>query len=121
MICDFFNYSFDKLSVTQDRNMKKKHTAYKPPEAALTYSISIKSSAQKELFGLAKNIAGKIITAIDNLSKNPRPTGVKKLKGSKGDDFYRIRVTDYRIIYTIEDEVRIIEILKVGHRKEIYR
>jgi mRNA interferase RelE/StbE len=101
--------------------MKRKQAVNKSPETPLTYAISIKPSAQKELLGLAKNIATKIIAAIDKLSQNPRPTGVKKLKGSKGDDFYRIRVTDYRIIYTIEDEVRIIEVLKVGHRKEIYR
>jgi mRNA interferase RelE/StbE len=88
---------------------------------AESYAIVIKSSAQKELLGLAKNSAVKIIAAIDKSSQNPRPTGVKKLKGSKDDAFYRIRVTDCRIIYTIGDEVRIIEILKAGHRKEIYR
>lgn len=88
---------------------------------AESYAIVIKTSAQKELLGLAKNIAAKVIAAIDKLSQNPRPIGVKKLKGSKENDFYRIRVTDYRIIYTIEEEVRIIEILKIGHRKEIYR
>jgi mRNA interferase RelE/StbE len=86
-----------------------------------SYAIIIKSSAQKELLGLAKNIAAKVVSAIDKLSQNPRPSGVKKLKGSKDNDFYRIRVADYRVVYTIEDQVRIIEIIKVGHRKEIYR
>jgi mRNA interferase RelE/StbE len=100
---------------------KQKNSIKLPGVQAESYAIVIKSSTQKELLGLAKSIAAKVIAAIDKLSQNPRPTGVKKLKGSKDDDFYRIRVTDYGIIYTIEDEVRIIEILKVGHRKDIYR
>ena len=84
------------------------------------YTISIKPSALKEINKLSQPIIKKIGKAIDNLSKNPRPDGVKKLKGSD-EELYRIRIGDYRIVYSIEDEIKIIDILKVGHRKDIYK
>lgn len=56
---------------------------------------------------------------IDELAVNPRPVGCKKLKGEK-EYLWRVRVGDYRIIYKIEDVVKVIEIRKVGHRKNIY-
>ena len=84
------------------------------------YTISIKPSALKELSKLPKVTVKKAEKAIDSLANNPRPIGVKKLKGSD-EDLYRIRVGDYRIIYSIEDEIKIVDILKIGHRKEIYK
>jgi mRNA interferase RelE/StbE len=84
------------------------------------YTISIKPSALKELSKLPKATVKKTEKAIDALAENPRPDGVKKLKGSEGD-LYRIRVGDYRIIYYIEDEIKIVDIIKIGHRKDIYR
>jgi mRNA interferase RelE/StbE len=60
----------------------------------------------------------KIVEAIDQLATNPRPVGYKKLKGS---ETCRIRVADYRIIYTVEDVIRLIEIQRIGHRKDVYR
>ncbi len=62
----------------------------------------------------------KIEKLIDGLAENPRPPGVKKLKGLD-EDVYRVRTGDYRVIYVIEDKVRIVEVRKVGHRKDIYR
>ena len=53
------------------------------------------------------------------LAANPRPPGVEKLAGP--DDFYRIRVGDYRIIYQIQDDVLMILVVKIGHRREVYR
>jgi mRNA interferase RelE/StbE len=84
------------------------------------YSISINPSALKELGKLPKATVKKVEKAIDALAEEPRPVGVKKLKASD-EDLYRIRVGDYRIIYSIEEEVKIVDILKIGHRKEIYR
>jgi len=84
------------------------------------YSISIKPSALKELSKLPKATVRRAEKAIDALAEDPRPDGVKKLKGSD-EDLYRIRVGDYRIIYSIEDEIKIVDIRKIGHRKEIYR
>ncbi len=84
------------------------------------YSISITQSALKELKQLDKPDVRKIEKLIDGLAENPRPPGVKKLKGLD-EDVYRVRTGDYRVIYVIEDKVRIVEVRKVGHRKDIYR
>jgi len=61
----------------------------------------------------------KIINSIDNLSENPRPEGSKKLRGSD-EDLWRIRIGNYRVIYSIKDSIRIVNIRKLGHRKDIY-
>ncbi len=64
--------------------------------------------------------SGKQISkAIDALAEDPRPQGCKKLKGEE-EYMWRIRVGNYRILYTIEDLIKIIEIRRVGHRKDIY-
>ena len=60
-----------------------------------------------------------ISKAIDKLADNPRPAGCKKLKGEK-EYMWRIRVGDYRILYTIAEEVKVVDIRKIGHRKDIY-
>lgn len=78
------------------------------------YSISITQSALKELKQLDKPVVKKIEKLIDGLSANPRPPGVKKLKRLE-EEVYRVRTGDYRVIY------RIVEIRKVGHRKDIYK
>jgi mRNA interferase RelE/StbE len=83
------------------------------------YRISFKKSAQKELASIPKPHNKSIADAIDKLANNPRPDGVKKLKGDY--NAYRIRVGDYRVIYTIEDEIKIIEIQRIRHRKEAYK
>ena len=83
------------------------------------YSIGLKKSAIKELASIPKPFNQHIASAIDSLSNNPRPEGVKKLKGE--EDAYRIRVGDYRIIYTIEDVIRIVEIHRVRHRRDAYK
>jgi mRNA interferase RelE/StbE len=61
----------------------------------------------------------KVGKAIDSLSHVPRPNGCKKLKGS-GEDLWRIRVGDYRVIYLIADRIEVIDIRRVRHRKEVY-
>lgn len=86
----------------------------------MTYSVSLRRSALKELQSLPKTAVQKVGGAIDKLAENPRPDGVKKLKGSE-EDLYRIRVGDFRIVYSIEDEIKIVDIRKIGHRKDIYR
>lgn len=83
----------------------------------VTYSITISKSAQKQLDKLQDDIAGRIIASIYDLAKDPRPNGCKKLKGREA---YRIRVGDYRVIYEIFDSVLLIDIIALGHRKDIY-
>ncbi|AFZ34132.1 addiction module toxin, RelE/StbE family [Stanieria cyanosphaera PCC 7437] len=84
-----------------------------------SYKIEWKQSAKKELKKLDKQIIFRILQAIEDLADNPYSSGSKKLIGS--DSIYRIRVGDYRIIYNIKSSVLTIEIIKVGHRREIYR
>jgi mRNA interferase RelE/StbE len=84
------------------------------------YIITFKESALKELSALQKPVIKKIARAIDKLGENPRPSGVKKLSGSN-ENLYRIRAGDYRVVYVIEDVVKIVNVRKIGHRKDIYR
>jgi mRNA interferase RelE/StbE len=83
------------------------------------YKVVISRSAEKDLSKLSKKVLLPISNAIDALEVNPRPPGCKKLKGAT-ENLWRIRVGDYRIIYAIADEVRIVDVRKVGHRKDIY-
>jgi mRNA interferase RelE/StbE len=82
------------------------------------YRITIKNSAAKELEALPKKDLQRIIKRIQTLAQNPRPDGSQKLSGQEQ---YRIRQGDYRIVYSIEDKNRIIDIVKIGPRREIYR
>ena len=83
------------------------------------YQIIIHKQALKELVQLSKKDNQKITLAIDKLAENPRPVGCKKLKGEH-EYIWRIRVGDYRILYSIDEGVKIVEVGKVGHRKDIY-
>lgn len=84
-----------------------------------SYNIKWKSSASKELRKFPKSIIAKLTSAVDDLAKEPRPEGVRKLTASQ--DTYRIRVGDYRIIYNIFDKQLVIEIIKVRDRKDAYK
>ena len=82
------------------------------------YELSVKKSAVKELGDIPKKELQKIIKKIQALSSDPRPQGSQKLSHKEQ---YRIRQGDYRIIYSIRDDELTVHIIKVGHRKEIYR
>ena len=84
------------------------------------YSIVISQSALKQLQNLQKPFVKKIGKAIEKLANDPRPIGVKKLQGSN-ENLYRIRVGDYRIVYVIDDGIKLIDIRRIGHRKDIYK
>lgn len=83
------------------------------------YRVHFSKSAEKEIAALPGPIVKRIAKAIDGLEVNPRPSGCKKLKGSK-DSLWRIRIGDYRVVYSIEDVLLIVDIRKVGHRKDVY-
>lgn len=83
------------------------------------YIITFRKSAEKEIYKLPFVLIKRVEKAIDNLAIQPRPNGVKKLQG-QDENLWRIRVGDYRIVYLIADEIRIIEIRKVAHRKDVY-
>jgi len=83
------------------------------------YKILIKCSAQKEIQAVGtKKDRQRIVMRIQELSVEPRPQGSEKLSGSP---YYRVRQGRYRIVYEIQDEVLIVHILKIGHRKDVYR
>lgn len=82
------------------------------------YKIEIKKSAVKELNNLPRNDLKKITQKIQELADNPRPQGCKKLAG---EEKYRIRSGNYRILYMIEDDILIIYVVKTGHRRDVYR
>jgi mRNA interferase RelE/StbE len=83
----------------------------------MIYSLNFSKQALKELERINEPYFSNIKLAITELTLNPRPQGFKKLKGRDG---YRIRVNHYRIIYNIFDNQLVVDIIKLGHRKDIY-
>ena len=81
------------------------------------YTIVLSKKAQKQLDKLSDPIAAPIVDTIIRLGKTPRPAGYKKLKGREG---YRVRVGNYRIIYDIYDTELVVDVISLGHRKDIY-
>ncbi len=82
------------------------------------FKIFFKKSVEKDLKGIPKNYLVKILEKIERLKENPRPEGSEKLTGK---ELYRIRQGIYRVVYSIQDTELTIWVVKVGHRKEIYR
>lgn len=82
------------------------------------YSIEITRDALKVLGKLDKPVRRRVQAAIDELQHEPRPAGMIALQGQKG--VYRIRVGDYRVLYTIRDSELVVLIVDLGHRREIY-
>jgi mRNA interferase RelE/StbE len=82
------------------------------------YSLEIKHSAQRELDSLDDSVFTRIDRKILALAENPRPSGCKKLRGYKGQ--WRVRVGDWRIVYFIDDDAKLVTITRVAHRREVY-
>lgn len=84
----------------------------------MSYQLVIPKPAQKQLDNITKIERDRLIVTLRSLADDPRPNGVKKLKGY--DNTYRVRVGDYRIIYEIKDRELIVLLLSVSHRKDAY-
>jgi mRNA interferase RelE/StbE len=84
-----------------------------------SYKLTIGSRAAKELSTLSAVVAQRIDAAILGLSSDPRPHGAKKLKG--GRQLWRIRVGDYRIVYSIDNDQAVVDVIGVPHRSKAYR
>jgi mRNA interferase RelE/StbE len=82
------------------------------------YEVVIDKQAQKQLGTIRAPFYHRIVEALADLAHNPRPHGYKKLKGRDG---YRIRVGDYRIIYTLRDSILAVYIITIDNRKDVYR
>jgi len=84
----------------------------------LAYEILIKASVEKEIRRLPSNVRERVNPAILALREEPRPSGVRKLRGEEG---WRIRVGDYRVVYSIDDGLREVTVYRVRHRRDAYR
>ena len=82
------------------------------------YEIRLARRATKDLRRISKPYLTRLLQAIENLSGDPLPIGCKRLVGAT--NLYRIRVSDYRIVYTVEHDVLVVLVVQVGHRKDIY-
>lgn len=87
--------------------------------SAVVYGVQILPRAQRQIKALPRDVQKRIVKAVRLLRENPRPSSVKKLKGT--EDLYRYRVGSYRIIYAVSDEAILIFVVSVGHRREVYR
>ncbi|AEB09544.1 type II toxin-antitoxin system RelE family toxin [Desulfobacca acetoxidans] len=85
----------------------------------MTYRVELRPAALRDLARVENPWRLKIARKIDALAANPRPPGVEKLAGS--DNRYRVRSGDYRIVYEIHDRVLLILVVRIGHRREVYR
>ena len=83
-----------------------------------SYRIEWKRSAIKELKALPKEVVSIISQAVGELSMNPYPHGVKKLSGS--EHTYRIRQGSYRVVFTVTKATSVVEVVRIGHRKDVY-
>ena len=83
-----------------------------------SYELLIKRSAAKELEALPTPYRRRIAAKISHLSTEPRPVGAEKLSG---EDKYRVRQGDYRVLYEVDDRAKTVTIVRIGHRGDVYR
>lgn len=83
------------------------------------YRIEFAPLANRQLEVLNRKIQTRISSKIDELASEPRPPGCVKLK--EGDNIYRVRVGDYRILYQVKDEILLVIVVKIGHRGDVYK
>ncbi|MCU0320268.1 MAG: type II toxin-antitoxin system RelE/ParE family toxin [Flavobacteriales bacterium] len=85
----------------------------------MKYTLVFARSAEKELDQLTGGNLKKVVRKLNELENDPRPPGCLKLKGSD-ENMWRVRAGDYRILYAIEDVLRIVDIRRIGHRSDVY-
>lgn len=83
------------------------------------YRVVFARSARRELERLEMSVARRIISRIEALATDPRPPGCVKLQGAA--DLWRIRIGDYRVVYSVDDDARVVDIRVVRHRSDAYR
>ncbi|TMA06569.1 MAG: type II toxin-antitoxin system RelE/ParE family toxin [Deltaproteobacteria bacterium] len=83
------------------------------------YEVLLERSAERDLKALSAEIFHRVIPRIRDLANSPRPSGCHKIIGSKND--WRIRIGDYRVIYEIDDKKRVVKVMRIRHRREVYR
>ncbi|HEY9848742.1 MAG TPA: type II toxin-antitoxin system RelE/ParE family toxin [Leptolyngbyaceae cyanobacterium] len=85
----------------------------------MSYAVLIPKPVQKQLDNLPEDVRSRIVEKVVSLGEEPRPPGVKKLKGFENE--YRVRVGDYRVRYEVNDETSTVIVLHCKHRRDIYR
>ncbi len=85
----------------------------------MTYSIEFTARAERDVLALPESDRRRIAKGIDSLATTPRPAGCKKLVGP--EPYYRIRVGDFRVIYSIKDRKLLVLVIRIGNRRDIYR
>jgi mRNA interferase RelE/StbE len=85
----------------------------------MAFRVEWKKSTRKDLRKLPASTVERIVETVEGLAENPFPHGVEKLSGS--EHAYRVRLGDYRIVYEVVTESKLIEIQRVRHRKDVYR
>ncbi len=83
------------------------------------YEVEIENSAAKAVQRLQRHDQIRVVSVMADLAAEPRPTGCAKLSGTQSA--YRVRVGNYRIVYTVDDAERVVTVTRVGHRREVYR
>lgn len=83
------------------------------------YAVTFARSARQELETLQLPLATRILRRIEALARDPRPAGARKLRGEQR--LWRIRVGDYRVVYSIDDQQHVVDIARVRHRRDVYR
>lgn len=85
----------------------------------MRYSIEVTPRARKQLLKLPDNVSRRVEDAISALADDPRPAGARKLTGK--DDLYRVRVGDYRLLYSVQQDVLLVLVVRIGRRRDVYR
>ena len=84
------------------------------------YRLLVKPSAAKEIEAIGtKRDRQRVVSRIQSLADDPRPAGCEKLAGPA--NLFRVRQGEYRVVYAIDDAQHIVDVIKVGHRREVYR
>ena len=84
----------------------------------MAYKVFFQPSAARELRKLPRDVQTRLLARVEALAADPRPAGVKKLQDL--DELYRIRVGDYRVVYQIQDQRRVVLVVRIRHRRDVY-
>jgi mRNA interferase RelE/StbE len=84
----------------------------------ISYRVALTGSAEKELQSLPTKMIARMMPRLEKLATKPRPSGCKKLRG--GDNEWRIRIGDYRVVYVIDDDAKTVDVTRIAHRREVY-
>lgn len=85
----------------------------------MKYRVELAPLARKQLAALDRPIRARVVDKLETLADNPRPSGCKQLKGD--DNLWRVRVGDYRVVFAIYDDVLLVLVARIAHRREVYR